>query len=242
MLHNHDQEKQLGITLSYGHGISQISAQMTFDGVTDVNEKGEEYLEDSAILSQVTYRLARQGNLLVKAVLEGGSGSWWTARISTSNAAAVHKILDFGIERNFLPELKLLELEELIERNEEQLPERLRGLVRERARLRRNESLEEEKRFNELANMPASELAKLPPLDRNLAQAREYMQALVREANPELIEALDETLNLAQMMDLKSIPDSFKEKMTAIRYLGPLRSYPERLYKVPGVDSYFSGL
>ena len=242
LLHNHDQEKQLGITLSYGHGISQISAQMTFDGVTDVNEKGEEYLEDSAILSQVTYRLARQGNLLVKAVLEGGSGSWWTAHISTSNVAAVYKILDFGIERNFLPEIKLLELEELIERNEEQLPERLQGLVRERARLRRNERLEEEKRFNELDSMSASELAKLPPLDRNLAQAREYMQALVREGSVELLDALDETLSLAQMMDLKSIPDSFKEKMTAIRYLGPLRSYPERLYKVPGVDSYFSGL
>ena len=43
------------------------------------------------------------------------------------------------------------------------------------------------------------------------------------------------------MIDLKSIPSSFKEKLSAVRYLGPLRSYPERLYKVPGVESYFSG-
>ena len=98
LLHNHDQEKQLGITLTYGHGISQLSAQMAFDGVTDVNEKGEEYLEDSAILSQVIYRVARQGELLLETRLEGGSGSWWTAHVSTADFSAVHKILDFGME------------------------------------------------------------------------------------------------------------------------------------------------
>ena len=138
--------------------------------------------------------------------------------------------------------MKLLELEELIERNEEQLPERLRGLVRERARLRRIEREREEKQFKELEGMSEYELAMLPPLDRDMARARTYMKALAREADPKLLRALDEKLNLTQMMDLKGIPDSFKDKLTAVRYLGPLRSYPERLYKVPGVNSYLSGL
>ena len=228
LLHNHDQRRQLGITLTYGQGISQLSAQMTFHGVTDVDEKGEEYLEDSAILSEVIYRIARQGDLLVEARLEGGSGSWWTAHVTTADVSGVHKILDFGMDRNFLPELKLLELEELIEQNEEQLPEFLRGLVRERARLRRVEREGEVNRFKELERMSENEDARLPRLGR--------------EADPELMRALEEKLNLAQMLDLKRIPVSFKEKLTAVRYLGPLRSYPERLYKVPGVNSYFSGL
>ena len=242
LLHNHDQDKQLGISLTYGHGISQLSVQMAFDGVTDVDEKGEVYLADSAILSDVRYQIARQGELLVEAKLDGGSGSWWNAHVSAADVSAVHNILDFGMERNFLPELKLLELEQLIERNEERLPERMRGLVRERAWLRRAEREEEEKRFKELEGMSEEEFTRLPPLDRNMSRARAYMQALVRDADPELLWALDEKLNLAQMVDLKSIPASFKEKLTAVRYLGPLRSYPERLYKVPGVNSYFSGL
>ena len=242
LLHRHDQEKQLGITLTYGHGISQLSAQMAFDGVTDVNEKGEEYLEDSAILSEVIYRIARQGDLLVEAKLEGGRGSWWTAHVSAAEVSAVHKILDFGMERHFLPELKLLELEQLIERNEKRLPERMRGLVRERAWLRRVEREDEEERFKELEGMSDEEIATLPPLDRDITRSRADAQALVREADPELLRALEEKLNLAQMMDLKRIPVSFKEKLAAVRYLGPLRSYPERLYKVPGVNSYFSGL
>ena len=242
LLHNHDQEKQLEITLTYDHGISQLSAKMTFAGVTDFNEKGERYLKDSAILSEVIYRVARQGDPLVEAKLEGGSGSWWTAHVSAADVSAVHKILDFGMDRHFLPELKLLELEQLIERNEERLPEHMRGLVRERTWLRRTEREEEGKRFKELEGMSEEEFARLPPFDRDMTRARAYMQALIREADPELLRALDENLNLAEMMDLKSIPASFKEKLTAVRYLGPLRSYPERLYKVPGVDSYFSGL
>ena len=66
LLRNHDQEKHLGINLSYGHGISRLSANMAFVGVTDFNEKGEEHLEDSAILSEVTYQIAKQGDVLAE--------------------------------------------------------------------------------------------------------------------------------------------------------------------------------
>ena len=44
------------------------------------------------------------------------------------------------------------------------------------------------------------------------------------------------------MLDLKHIPVSFKETLSGVRYLGPIRSYPERLYRIPGMDSYSSGL
>ena len=242
LLHNHDQERQLCINLSYGYGISRLSADMAFVGVTDVNEKGEEYLEDSAILSEVTYQIARESDVLVEAKLKNGGGSWWNAHVSVADVSSVHKILDFGMERHFLPELKLLELEELIEQQQDQLPERERGLIRERARLRSLEQDWERKRFEKLEGMSEQELAKLPPLDGDLTRARSEMQALVRRADPELLRALEVNLNLAQMMDLKRIPVSFKERLTSVRYLGPLRSYPERLYKVPGVNSYFSGL
>ena len=242
LLHNHDQQKSLGISLTYGHGISQLSAQMSFDGVTDVDEKGEVHLEDSAILTEVTYRIARQGTPLVEARLDGGHGSWWIAHLTVADVSAVHHILDFGMARHFLPELKLLELEQLIERDADHLSERVQGLVRERAWLRQNERNQEVERFKELEGMSEEEFAELPQMDQDITRARTYMQALVREADFELLRMLDGTLTLAQMLDLKNIPASFKEKLTAVRYLGPLRSYPERLYKVPGVNSYFSGL
>ena len=53
------EEKQLSVGLSYGDGASRLSAEMAFVGVTDVDEKGETYLEDSAILSEVTYQIAK---------------------------------------------------------------------------------------------------------------------------------------------------------------------------------------
>ena len=68
------------------------------------------------------------------------------------------------------------------------------------------------------------------------------MQALAREPAPELLRALESKLDLSQMLDLKGIPASFKETLSGVRYLGPLRSYPERLYRIPGLDSFSSGL
>ena len=210
LLHNHDKEKQLAVGLSYGNGASRLSAEMAFEGVTDVDEKGEMYLEDSAILSEVTYQIAKRREVLTEARLENAGGSWWTAHVSAAGVSATHKILDFGMGNSFLPELKLLELETLIEQHQEELSERQRGLVRERARLRRAE--------------------------------REDAIELARKPAAELLQALESRLDLSQMWDLKRIPVSFRETLSSVRYLGPLRTYPERLYRIPGVDSYSSGL
>ncbi|MDE0394254.1 MAG: DUF3696 domain-containing protein [Gammaproteobacteria bacterium] len=242
LLHNHDQEKQLAIGLSYGDAASRLSADMVFEGVTDFDEKGQMYLEDSAMLSEVTYQIAEQRAVLAEARLEQAGGSWWTAHVSAAGVSAVHDILDFGIDRNFLPELTLLELETLIERRQEELPERLRGLVRERARLRRAEREDEARQVEELEQMSSEDLSRLPRLDRDIPKARARMQALAREPRTDLLRALESRLELSQMLDLKRIPISFKETLSGVRYLGPLRSYPERLYRIPGVDSYFSGL
>ena len=242
LLHNHNQESQLGVRLSYEQGTSHLSANMTFDGVTDFNERGERYLEDSATLSQVTYQIIGQEHVLVEAELKSAGGSWWNAHISAGNVASFQRILDFSMDRSILPELKLLELEELIESHQEHLSELQRGLVRERSRLRTLERVREMRIFQELEGMSKRELASLPPLDRDLDRARLDMEALARQPDLALRGALEERLSLTQMMDLKTIPHSFNDKLTAVRYLGPLRSYPERLYKVPGVDSYFSGL
>ena len=245
LLHNHDEEKQLAVGLSYGAGASRLSAEMAFEGVTDFDEKGEMYLEDSAILSEVTYQISERREVLAEARLEHAGGSWWTAHVSAAGVSAVHEILDVGMDNNFLPELKLLELETLIEQHEEELPERQRGLVRERARLRRAEREDEIKQVEQveqLEHMSGEELSRLPPLDRDVPQARARMQALARKPAAELIRALESKLDLSQMLDLKGISVSFKETLSGVRYLGPLRSYPERLYRIPGVDSYSSGL
>ena len=210
LLHNHNKEKQLAVGLSYGDRASRLSAEMAFEGVTDVDEKGETYLEDSAILSEVTYQIAKRREVLAEATLENAGGSWWTAHVSAAGVSAAHKILDLGMDNSFLPELKLLELETLIEQHQEELSERQRGLVRERARLRRAE--------------------------------REDAIELARKPAAELLQALESRLDLSQMWDLKRIPVSFKETLSGVRYLGPLRNYPERLYRIPGVDSYSSGL
>ena len=90
--------------------------------------------------------------------------------------------------------------------------------------------------------MSNEELSRLPPLDRDIPEARARMHALAREPATDLLRALESQLELSQMLDLQRIPMSFKEALSGVRYLGPLRSYPERLYKIPGVDSYSSGL
>ena len=142
---------------------------MAFEGVTDFDEKGEMHLEDSAILSEVTYQIAKHGGTcLPKARLENAGGSWWTAHVAAAGVSTVHGVLDFRLDSSFLPELKLLELETLIEQHQEELPERQRGLVRERARVRRVERLERAiKRVEQLEHMSGKELSRLPPLDRD---------------------------------------------------------------------------
>ena len=215
---------------------------MAFEGVTDVDEKGETYLEDSAILAEVTYQIAKRREVLAEARLENAGGSWWTAHVSAAGVSGVHEVLDFRLDNRFLPELKLLELETLIEQHQEELPERQRGHVRERARLRRAERERAIERVERLEHMSGEELSRLPPLDRDIAQARARMQGLAREPAADLLRALESKLDLSQMLDLKGIPVSFKETLSGVRYLGPLRSYPERLYRIPGVDSYSSGL
>ncbi len=242
LLHNHNQERRLGIRMTYGHDDSYLSANMSFHGVTDIDAKGEEYLEDSAALSEVTYQIGSEGTLLAEARLDSSGGSWWDAHVSVADTFGIYKVLDFGLELRFLPELKLLELERLIEQNEAQLPERERGLVRERARLRQLEQDRQQQRYRELVSMSEEELERLPPLDRDLSRTQATMEALNRQPDPELLKALESTLHLEQMLALKGMPISFKDQLSEVRYLGPLRSYPERLYKVPGVDSYFSGL
>ncbi|MDE0082163.1 MAG: DUF3696 domain-containing protein [Gammaproteobacteria bacterium] len=242
LLHNHDQDEQLAVGLSYGDAACRLSADMVFQGVTDVDEKGEVYLEDSAMLSEVTYQITKRREVLAKARLENSGGSWWTAHVSAAGVSAVHEVLDFRLDNSFLPELKLLELEILIQRHQEELSESQRGLVRERARLRSVERERAIERVERLEHMSDEELSRLPPLDRDLPQARARMHGLAREPAADLLRALDSRLNLSQMLDLKGIPDSFKETLSGVRYLGPLRSYPERVYRIPGVDSYSSGL
>ena len=200
------------------------------------------YLEDSAMLSEVTYRIAKRNEVLAEAKLENAGGSWWTAHVSAAGVSAVHDILDFGMDRNFLPELKLLELETLIEQRQDELTERQRGVVRERTRLRRAEREDNVRRVQQLEQMSNEELSRLPPLDRDIQKARARMQALARDPATDLLRALGSQLELSQMLELKRIPASFKDTLSGVRYLGPLRSYPERLYRIPGVDSYFSGL
>lgn len=242
LLHNHDYEQQLGVRLNYGHQHSHLSVDMTFDTVTDVDRKGREYFEDSAILSQVVYEISRREIVLATAKLDASGGSWWDAHIAVGGVSRVNKILDFSMERTLLPELKLLELETLIESNESRLSERRRGLIRERARLRHLERRQQRKRFDELASMSEEELGRLPPLDRSVSKARATMEGLNREPDSELIQALQAQLSLDDMLYLSNIPSSFQKQLQGVRYLGPLRSYPERLYKIPGVDSYSSGL
>ena len=242
LLHRHDLDRQLGLNLTFGQSTRHVGVQMKFVGVTDVDQTGREYHEDSAILSKVTYRMMRDGSPLVEAALESRGGSWWKALVSTADASLDAKILDSSKTLRFLPELKLLELELLLERNQATLPERQTGLVKERARSRRLERSDNRGRYQALRAMSAEELRRLPPLDRDLRRAHEDMRALSRRSRPELLRSLERYLTPKQMLELKAIPDSFTDTLSSVRYLGPLRSHPERLYRMSGVSSYISGL
>ena len=242
LLHCHDLERQLGLNLTFGQRTNHVDVHMEFVGVTDVDPNGRAHYEDSAILSRVIYRMVRDGNPLVEAALESDGGSWWRALVSASDASLDTKILDFSRALRFLPELRLLELELLLERNQAALPEREQGLIQERARSRRLECNRERGRYQALSVMPEEQRLQLPQLDRDLRQARDKMQALCRKSRPEIERSLERALTPKQMLALKGIPDSVTEVLRSVRYLGPLRSPPERLYRMSGVESYTSGL
>ncbi|MCY3694031.1 MAG: AAA family ATPase [Chloroflexi bacterium] len=242
LLHNHDLRAQLELSLKYEYGGTQLSTELKFGGVSDYDESGNEYLHDSGVLTQARYRVARGGQSIVSATLINAGGSWWNTRTSVGNFSRSHKILDFRFGDQFLPELKLLELEQLIEKNDQTLTDRERGLLLERARIREMEMRRQRVRYERLTNMTPEELAQLPELDRDLNAAEDDMLALNREPDSEFIAALDRVLQSDELLALKQIPESFKNRLNSIRYLGPLRSHPERLYKVPGVESYWSGL
>ena len=226
LLHNHDLQQDLGISLVFNLTESQLSVDMTFVGVVDFDERGAERQEDSATLSQLTYRLLSDRMPLLEATLKNDIGSWWRTQISVGGLSFVRKILDFTIERQLLPELKVIELEAALERNASQLSEREHGIIRERVRLREIERSRAQQQFS----------------DSEIELEKENMEALTQEIDPQLVQALEHFMDLGQLWDLKTIPISFTEQLSSLRYLGPLRSYPERLYKIPGVDSFFSGL
>ena len=242
LLHRHELDRQLGLNLTFGQSTNHVGIKMAFVGVTDVDQTGREYYEDSAILSRATYQMVRDGLPLVEAALESNGGSWWRALVSTTDASIDAKIVDYPNVHRFLPELKLLELELLLERNQATLPERERGLVRERARSRRLECSDARGRYQALRVMSAAELHQLPSLDRDLRRARENMRTLCRKSRPDLLRSLERSLTATQMLELKGIPNSFSEILSSVRYLGPLRSRPERLYRMSGAGSYVSGV
>ena len=124
LLHRHDLSRELGVNFVFDQNDDKhrVGVRMAFDGVTDIDEQGREYHEDSAILSQVTYRMTDDHQVLVEANLEGAGGSWWKAHASAANASVDCKILDFSRKPRFLPELKLLELELLLEQTRQRYP------------------------------------------------------------------------------------------------------------------------
>ena len=242
LLHCHDLDRKLGLNLTFGQSMNHVDVQMEFVGVTDVDQTGREYYEDSAILSRVIYRMVRDGNPLVEAALESNGGSWWRVLVSAADASLDTKILDFSRTLRFLPELRLLELELLLERNQAVLSEHEQGLIRQRARSRRLECSEERGRYQALRAMTEEQRLQLPQLDRDLRRVRDNMRALCRKSRPDILRSLERSLTPKQMLALKGIPSSVTEMLSSIRYLGPLRSPPERLYRMSGVGSYTSGL
>ena len=242
LLHQHNLDKQLGLSLKFDSRAGHLNVHLAFESVSDFDEKGNEQLEDSGILTKATYEMVRDGKRLISTELTNDIGSWWHASVSTPDVTYHTKILDFARERHFLPQLKLLEMEKLLERDQELLPEREQGLVRERARERALEANNTLRQYEELEQMSEQEFNKLFPLDRDVPRARANVGALTRETQQALLQSLDARLNWEEMLELKNIPSSFSAHLSAVRHLGPVRSYPERLYKIPGVDSYFSGL
>ena len=163
LLHKHDLNRDLGLALTFSGASSHLSAKMTFRAVTDIDAEGHRHLEDSAILSEVTYQFLSNDEPMIEATLQNDQGSWWDTHLSIGNVSRSHKVLAFDWGRRFLPELKLIELEHLIERYQDQLSEQERGLVRERARVREVERDEQRAQFQELARMSPQELSQLPP-------------------------------------------------------------------------------
>ena len=242
LLHRHNLDNQLALSLKFDSRGNHLNVRLAFDSVSDFDERGDEQLEDSGILTTATYEVTRDGQRLISTELTNDIGSWWHASVSTPDVTYHTKILDFAHDRQFVPQLKLLEIEKLLERDEPLLPEREQGLVRERGRERVLETNNTLRQYEELEQLSEQQLNELFPLDRDLPRARANARALARDPEEVLLQSIDERLNWEEILELKNIPSSFSAQLSAVRYLGPLRSYPERLYKIPGVDTFFSGL
>ena len=94
LLHRHNLDKQLGLRLKFDSRANHLNIGLAFDSVSDFDEKGDEQLEDSGILTTATYEMTRDGQRLISTELTNDIGSWWHASVSTPGRDLPYQ--DFG--------------------------------------------------------------------------------------------------------------------------------------------------
>lgn len=244
LIHEHNLDRELGVSIAFSVEDSQIDTHMDYHGVADLDHLGREHIDDSGALSRVAYQLSQNGKALIDIAMNGKRGGWET-NISVGGASFLYRVADTGMRLRLFPQLNLYELERILEREQNRLPELERALVRERARIREFERENAKRRLNHLAYTYDSDsevIIEPGQWMESVGHACGKMQALLREPDIELEKSLEMNLNLKQMITFRKIHDFLIDELDSIRYLGPFRSHPERLYRNPGRDSYFTGI
>ena len=248
LLHKHDMERELELSVTYRN-----SDQGADSVLNDVHLTFSE-LGGSGSLAKVCYRIHSHENgnrrIFLDALLERSSenritqyeGYSYSGRfpsewntdytiLGTSNQkVSYHALMDF-LPTLYFPELKRLREQEVV-------------LVEEKQRSLTNQLEEKSDRS-----------AILPSLERRyMLQAREFrLNEAVREADwgfewdkrldrtqDELFERAIEQVGLTpeqvEILTPENIPDDYRLHLSLVNYLGPLRSAPQRLYRVFSVE------
>ncbi len=250
LLHKHAiANRELGISIKFlthtqktGYGV-----QMTFVEP----EPKESATKDSSFLSEVRYQILDRNSLLLDAKLKykSNKNSWDMLRLlitKKNNPEMFSKIKNRS--NVFLPTLEL-QAEERILKLRQQYTQKP-GL-QQKLELELISGLIQELIWALIWWTPmqkqGQEQEDLKPLLTGLGPFAQYLEGILEQI-PEQIPDLIQELELVHilMLDIEppkilditptDIPLSYNDLLNSITYLGPLRSYPERLYTVSGWD------
>ena len=212
LLHKHDPTKNLEIRIAcdYHHGLS-------YDVFMRIGEDrlGSEITEHSARVSEAVYRMIYNGEVYSEYKLKY-DGTWHIDALLYG--VNVHMQVPDYFQRYLLPRPRQTEEQNQSERRNVQIRNQ-----RERER--------EQRRNAQIRNQREQE-----PERRN-TQIRSQRE---RERERERERRNDQTNNEQQDPRLLEIPMLIQTKLDSTIYVGPLRGYPERLYKVLDASSSLS--
>ena len=265
LIHKHEEERELGIGVSYNvHTTSDKIAENTIE-MAFSDSKG------SAELSEVSFQISYRDRLLLDSVLNRspnrdidlGQETYyypdvqsWTGKLSVANVYENHPIgwlhiLNPSLTENFLPRLALSEMRNL--REEEIRRQGRSRSVRLRRAVRWAETLEsdvqdeitsyiDEMELPDMVEWIESVNPRWDEWDIRAAATDVIHQSVESFTLPRQVDTMELYGSQIQALAPENIVEDYERQLRLVDYIGPLRSAPERLYRLSSVESDSIGI